>query len=46
VFRGFLYGYQSEEGRSQKVYDYLQGILTHPEDNNIKVSLMNKEKNN
>lgn len=43
IFRGgYLYGYESEEGRTQDVYDYLQNILTHPEDNNIEVSLLYK----
>ena len=41
VFRGkFLYGYQSEEGCTKRVKDYLENILTYPEYNNIKVSLM------
>jgi len=36
IFRGgWLYGYESDEGRTQEVYDYLQGVLTYPEDNNI-----------
>jgi len=43
IFRGgWLYGYESEEGRTQGVYDYLQRVLTYPEDNNIEVSLMYK----
>ncbi len=43
IFRGgYLYGYESEEGRTQEVYDYLQNVLNHPEDNNIEVSLMYK----
>ena len=41
VFRGkFLYGYQSEEGCTKIVKEYLENILTYPEYNNIKVSLM------
>lgn len=41
IFRnGYLYGYESELGRTKQVYDYLQQILTYPEDNNIEVSLM------
>lgn len=43
IFRGgWLYGYESEEGRTQGVYDYLNSILTYPEDNNIEVSLLYK----
>ena len=43
IFRGgYLYGYESEEGRTQEVYDYLQNVLSHPEDNNIEVSLCYK----
>jgi hypothetical protein len=43
IFRGgYLYGYESEEGRTQDVYDYLNSILTYPEDNNIEVSLLYK----
>ena len=43
IFRGgWLYGYESEEGRTQDVYDYLQNILSYPEDNNIEVSLLYK----
>lgn len=43
VFRGeYLYGYESEEGRTQEVYDYLQEVLSYPEDNNIEVSLLYK----
>lgn len=43
IFRGgWLYGYESEEGRTQYVYDYLNNILTYPEDNNIEVSLLYK----
>ena len=43
IFRGgYLYGYESEEGRTQEVYDYLQMVLTYPEDNNIEVSLLYK----
>jgi hypothetical protein len=43
IFRGgWLYGYESEEGRTQQVYNYLKNILTHPEDNNIEVSLLYK----
>jgi hypothetical protein len=43
IFRGgYLYGYASEEGRSQEVYDYLLNVLTYPEDNNIEVSLQYK----
>ena len=43
IFRGgYLYGYESEEGRTQEVYDYLQRVLTYPEDNNIEVSLLYK----
>ena len=43
IFRGgYLYGYESEEGRTQEVYDYLQRVLTYPEDHNIEVSLMYK----
>jgi hypothetical protein len=43
IFRGgYLYGYESEEGRTQEVYDYLQSVLSHPEDNNIEVSLLYK----
>ena len=45
IFRGgYLYGYESEEGRTQEVYDYLQRVLSHPEYNNIEVSLMYKRK--
>lgn len=41
IFRGgYLYGYQSEEGRTQEVHDYLKSVLTYPEDNNIEVSLL------
>jgi hypothetical protein len=39
---GWLYGYESEEGRTQQVYDYLQMVLSYPEDNNIEVSLLYK----
>ena len=40
IFRGgWLYGYNSEEGRTKRVHDYLQNVLTYPEDNNIEVSL-------
>lgn len=43
IFRGgYLYGYESEEGRTKEVYDYLQNILSHPEYNNIEVSLLYK----
>lgn len=43
IFRGgYLYGYESEEGRTQEVYDYLQRVLSHPEYNNIEVSLLYK----
>lgn len=43
IFRGgWLYGYESEEGRTQEVYDYLQTVLSHPEYNNIEVSLIYK----
>lgn len=43
IFRGgWLYGYDSEEGRTQEVYDYLQRVLSHPEYNNIEVSLIYK----
>jgi hypothetical protein len=43
IFRGgYLYGYESEEGRTQDVYDYLEGALSHPEYNNIEVSLLYK----
>jgi hypothetical protein len=43
IFRGgWLYGYESEEGRTQEVYDYLQTVLSHPEYNNIEVSLLYK----
>jgi hypothetical protein len=43
IFRGgYLYGYESEEGRTQEVYDYLEGALSHPEYNNIEVSLLYK----
>ena len=43
IFRGgWLYGYESEEGRTQEVYDYLQRVLSHPEYNNIEVSLLYK----
>lgn len=43
IFRGgWLYGYESEEGRTQEVYDYLQNVLSHPEYNNIEVSLIYK----
>ena len=43
IFRGgYLYGYESEEGRTQEVYDYLQAVLSYPEDNNIEVSLLYK----
>lgn len=43
IFRGgWLYGYDSEEGRTQEVYDYLQKVLSHPEYNNIEVSLIYK----
>lgn len=43
IFRGgYLYGYESEEGRTKEVYDYLQSILSYPEDNNIEVSLLYK----
>ena len=43
IFRGgYLYGYESEEGRTQDVYDYLQRVLSYPEDNNIEVSLLYK----
>ena len=41
TFRGeFLYGYQSEEGCTRRVSDYLENVLSYPEYNNIKVSLM------
>jgi len=40
TFRGaFLYAYQSEEGCTRKVHTYLEGVLTHPEYNNIKVNI-------
>ena len=43
IFRGgYLYGYESEEGRTSDVYDYLQRVLSYPEDHNIEVSLMYK----
>lgn len=43
IFRGgYLYGYESEEGRTQEVYDHLKMVLTYPEDNNIEVSLLYK----
>ena len=43
IFRGgYLYGYESEEGRTQEVYDYLQNVLSYPEDKNIEVSLLYK----
>jgi hypothetical protein len=43
IFRGgYLYGYESEEGRTKEVYDYLQRVLSYPEDNNIEVSLLYK----
>ena len=43
IFRGgYLYGYSSDEGRTQDVYDYLQRVLSYPEDNNIEVSLLYK----
>jgi hypothetical protein len=43
IFRGgYLYAYESEEGRTQEVYDYLQNVLSYPEDNNIEVSLLYK----
>ena len=43
IFRGgWLYGYESEQGRTQEVYDYLQRVLSYPEDHNIEVSLMYK----
>lgn len=43
IFRGgYLYGYESEEGRTQEVYDYLQNVLSYPEDHNIEVSLLYK----
>jgi hypothetical protein len=43
IFRNaWLYGYESEEGRTQEVYDYLQSVLSHPEYNNIEVSLLYK----
>lgn len=41
VFRGkFLYGYQSDEGCTKRVKEYLENVLTYPEYNNIKVSLI------
>jgi hypothetical protein len=43
IFRGgYLYAYESEEGRTQQVYDYLQRVLSYPEDHNIEVSLLYK----
>ena len=43
IFRGgYLYGYESEEGCTQEVHDYLKSVLTHPENNNIEVSLLYK----
>ena len=43
IFRGgYLYGYESEEGRTSDVYDYLQRVLSYPDDHNIEVSLMYK----
>ena len=46
IFRGgYLYGYSSDEGRTQEVYDYLQRVLSHPEYNNIEVSLLYKRDN-
>ena len=43
IFRGgWLYGYESEQGRTTDVYDYLQRVLSHPEYNNIEVSLLYK----
>jgi hypothetical protein len=43
IFRGgYLYVYESEEGRTQEVYDYLKNVLSYPEDNNIEVSLLYK----
>lgn len=45
IFRGgWLYGYESE-GRTQEVYDYLQRVLSYPEDHNIEVSLLYKRDN-
>jgi hypothetical protein len=46
IFRGgYLYAYESEEGRTQDVYDYLQRVLSYPEDNNIELSLLYKRDN-
>jgi hypothetical protein len=43
IFRGgYLYVYESEEGRTQEVYDYLKNVLSYPDDNNIQVSLLYK----
>ena len=43
IFGGcWLYGYESDEGRSQEVYDYLKDLLAYPEDHNIRISLSNK----
>ena len=43
IFRDcYLYGYESDEGRTRDVYDYLQNILSYPEDNNIEISTMSK----
>jgi hypothetical protein len=42
VFRGgYLFGYESDEGRTQKVYDYLKIILSDQK-NNIELSLLSK----
>ena len=44
IFRGgYLYGYESEEGRTKDVYDYLQNVLSYPEDHNIEVSLYKRD---
>jgi hypothetical protein len=46
VFRGkFLYGYQSDEGCTKRVKEYLENVLTYPEYNNIKVSLIHEREN-
>jgi hypothetical protein len=43
IFRGgYLYGYESEEGRTQNVYNYLKNVLSYPDENNIELSLLYK----
>jgi hypothetical protein len=41
VFRdcGELYGYSSEQGRTERVFEFLQDCLTHPDSNNFELDI-------